>query len=88
MPKVNLGFTPSRQAEVIAKTIRRYMVDNDIPDLTTMADRLNMSRQTLSRKLSEGGWKDTELAAAIRVLKIWPEEVLAMFGQKLPKDAA
>lgn len=88
MPKVTLGFTPSRQAEVIAKTIKKAMVDADIPDLTTLADRLRMSRQTLSRKMSEGGWKDTELAEAIRVLKIGPEGVLAMFGQKLPRDAA
>lgn len=88
MPKVNLGFTPTKQAEVISKTIRRYMVDNDISDLTTMADRLDMSRQTLSRKLSEGGWKETELATAARVLKIRPEEFLAMFGLKLPKDVA
>lgn len=88
MPKVNLGFTPSRQADVIAKTIRRYMVDNDIPDLTTMAQRLSMSRQTFSRKLNQGGWDEVELATAIRVLKIRPEEVLAMFGLKLPQGAA
>ena len=88
MPKVNLCFTPSRQADVIAKTIRRYMVDNDIPDLTTMAQRLQMSRQTFSRKLKQGGWDEAELATAIRVLKIRPEEVLAMFGLKLPRDAA
>ena len=88
MPKVNLGFTPSRQADVIAKTIRRYMVDNDIPDLTTMAQRLSMSRQTFSRKLKQGGWDEAELATAIRVLKIRPEEVLAMFGLKLPQGAA
>lgn len=88
MPKVNLGFTPAKQADVIAKTIRRYMVDNDIPDLTTMAERLSMSRQTFSRKLKQGGWDEAELAKVIRVLKIRPEEVLAMFGLKLPRDAA
>lgn len=88
MPKVNLGFTPTKQADVISKTIRRYMVDNDIPDMTTMAARLRMSRQTFSRKLKEGGWSETELAAAIQTLRIRPEDVLAMFGQKLPKDAA
>ena len=88
MPKVALGFTPTKQADVISKTIRRYMVDNDIRDMATMADRLRMSRQTFSRKLSEGGWKDTELADAIRVLKIGPADSLAMFGQKLPKDVA
>ena len=88
MPRVNLGFTPSQQARVIAKTIKKAMVDNDIPDNTTMADRLHMSRQTFSRKLSEGGWKDTELAEAIRILKIDPESVLAMFGAKLPREIA
>lgn len=88
MPKVNLGFTPSRQAQIIAKTIRKAMVDNDIPDLTTMADRLHMSRQTFARKLNEGGWKETELADAIRILKIAPDGVLAMFGMKLPKEVA
>ena len=88
MPRVNLGFTPSRQAQVIAKTIKKAMVDNDIPDITTMADRMHMSRQTFSRKLNEGGWKDTELADAIRILKIDPESVLAMFGAKLPRGVA
>lgn len=88
MPKVNLGFTPSRQAQIIAKTIRKGMVENDIPDLTTMADRLHMSRQTFARKLKEGGWKDTELAEAIRILKIGPEPALAMLGLKLPKEVA
>ena len=88
MPKVNLGFTQARQAEVISKTIRKAMVDNDIPDMTTLAARLRMSRQTLSRKLKGGGWTDAELASAIRVLHIGPEGVLAMFGQKLPRDVA
>lgn len=88
MPKVHLGFTPVRQAEVISKIIRKAMVDCDIPDLTTLADRLHMSRQTLSRKLNEGGWKETEIASVVRVLKIGPEGLLAMFGQTLPRDVA
>lgn len=88
MPRVNLGFTPSRQAQVISKIIRKGMVDNDIPDKNTMADRMHMSRQTFSRKLAEGGWKDTELAEAIRILKLCPADALAMVGLKLPKEIA
>ena len=40
------------------------------------------------RKLNEGGWKETEIASVVRVLKIGPEGVLAMFGQTLPRDVA
>ena len=82
MPRVNLGTpTPAQQRAVMNKIIKKAMVDCDIEDYTALSLRMGMSRQAISRRMNDGGWKDEEL------WKLSAEQLAAMLGA-LPRPAA
>ncbi|MBQ2997287.1 MAG: hypothetical protein IJE22_08680 [Oscillibacter sp.] len=81
MPRTKLGSpTPAQQRAVFNRIMRMAMAANDIPDLTALAPRLNMTRQALSYRVNHGGWKYEEICLLVRVLKITGEQLAAMFG--------
>ena len=88
MPRVKLGTpTPAQQWAVMNKVIKKAMVDCDIEDYTALGLRMGMSRQAISRRMNDGGWKDEELWKLVRVLKLSAEQLAAMLGA-LPRPAA
>lgn len=91
MPRVKLGTpTPAQQRAVmnkIIKIIKKAMVDCDIEDYTALGLQMGMSRQAISRRMNDGGWKDEELWKLVRVLKLSAEQLAAMLGA-LPRPAA
>lgn len=88
MPRVKLGTpTPAQQRTVMNKIIKKAMVDCDIEDYTALGLRMGMSRQAISRRMNDGGWKDEELWKLVRVLKLSAEQLAAMLGA-LPRPAA
>ena len=88
MPSVKLGTpTPAQQRDVMNKIIKKAMVDCDIEDYTALGLRMGMSRQAISRRMNDGGWKDEELWKLVRVLKLSAEQLAAMLGA-LPRPAA
>ena len=72
---------------VMNKVIKKAMVDCDIEDYTALGLRMGMSRQAISRRMNDGGWKDEELWKLVRVLKLSAEQLAAMLGA-LPRPAA
>ena len=83
MPRVNLGTpTPAQQRAVMNKIIKKAMVDCDIDDYTDLGLRMGMSRQAVSRRMNDGGWKDEELWRLVRVLKLDVSQVARMMGVK------
>ena len=46
-----------------------------------------MSRQAVSRRMNDGGWKDEELWRLVRVLKLTAEQLAVMLGAS-PRPAA
>lgn len=74
-------------AGVMNKIIKKAMVDCDIEDYTALSLRMGMSRQAISRRMNDGGWKDEELWKLVRVLKLSAEQLAAMLGA-LPRPAA
>lgn len=81
MPKVKLGTpTLAQQRSVMNKIIKKAMVDCDIEDYTALGLRMGMSRQAVSRRMNDGGWKDEELWRLVRVLKLTAEQLAAMLG--------
>ena len=83
MPRVNLGTpTPAQQRAVMNKIIKKAMVDCDIEDYTALGLRMGMSRQAVSRRMNDGGWKDEELWRLVRVLKLDVSQVARMMGVK------
>ena len=88
MPRVKLGTpTPAQQRAVMNKVIKKAMVDCYIEDYTALGLRMGMSRQAISRRMNDGGWKDEELWKLVRVLKLSAEQLAAMLGA-LPRPAA
>ena len=88
MPRVKLGTpTPAQQRAVMNTIIKKAMVDCDIEDYTALGLRMGMSRQAISRRMNDGGWKDEELWKLVRVLKLSAEQLAAMLGA-LPRPAA
>ena len=88
MPRVKLGTpTPAQQRAVMNKVIKKAMVDCAIEDYTALGLRMGMSRQAISRRMNDGGWKDEELWKLVRVLKLSAEQLAAMLGA-LPWPAA
>ena len=88
MPRVKLGTpTPAQQRAVMTKISKKAMVDCDIEDYTALGLRMGMSRQAISRRMNDGGWKDEELWKLVRVLKLSAEQLAAMLGA-LPRPAA
>lgn len=88
MPRVKLGTpTPAQQRAVMNKITKKAMVDCDIEDYTALGLRMGMSRQAISRRMNDGGWKDEELWKLVRVLKLSAEQLAAMLGA-LPRPAA
>ena len=69
------------------KVIKKAMVDCDIEDYTALGLRMGMSRQAISRRMNDGGWKDEELWKLVQVLKLSAEQLAAMLGA-LPRPAA
>lgn len=89
MPSVKLGTpTPAQQRAVMNKIIKKAMVDCDIADYTVLGLRMGMSRQAVSRRMNDGGWKDEELWRLVRVLKLTAEQLAVMLGAKLTPPAA
>lgn len=89
MPRGKLGTpTPAQQRDVMNKVIRKAMVDCDIEDYTVLGLRMGMSRQAVSRRMNDGGWKDEELWRLVRVLKLTAEQLSVMLGAKLTPPAA
>ena len=83
MPRVKLGTpTPAQQRAVMNKIIKKAMVDCDIDDYTGLGLRMGMSRQAVSRRMNDGGWKDEELWRLVRVLKLDVSQVARMMGVK------
>lgn len=83
MPSVKLGTpTPAQQRAVMNKIIKKAMVDCDIDDYTALGLRMGMSRQAVSRRMNDGGWKDEELWRLVRVLKLDVSQVARMMGVK------
>ena len=83
MPRVKLGTpTPAQQRAVMNKIIKKAMVDCDIEDYTALGLRMGMSRQAVSRRMNDGGWKDEELWRLVRVLKLDVSQVARMMGVK------
>lgn len=81
MPKVKLGTpTLAQQRSAMNKIIKKAMVDCDIEDYTALGLRMGMSRQAVSRRMNDGGWKDEELWRLVRVLKLTAEQLAAMLG--------
>ena len=81
MPRVNLGTpTPAQQRAVMNKIIKKAMVDCDIEDYTALGLRMGMSRQAVSRRMNDGGWKDEELWRLVRVLKLTAEQLAGKTG--------
>ena len=88
MPRVKLGTpTPAQQRAVMNKVFKTALVDCDIEDYTALGLRMGMSRQAISRRMNDGGWKDEELWKLVRVLKLSAEQLAAMLGA-LPRPAA
>lgn len=88
MPRVKLGTpTPAQQRDVMNKVIKKAMVDCEIEDYTALGLRMGMSRQAISRRMNDGGWKDEELWKLVRVLKLSAEQLAAMLGAT-PRPAA
>ena len=88
MPKVKLGTpTLAQQRSVMNKIIKKAMVDCDIEDYTALGLRMGMSRQAVSRRMNDGGWKDEELWRLVRVLKLTAEQLAVMLGAT-PRPAA
>ena len=88
MPRVKLGTpTPAQQRAVMNKIIKKAMVDCDIDDYTDLGLRMGMSRQAVSRRMNDGGWKDEELWRLVRVLKLTAEQLAVMLGAT-PSPAA
>lgn len=88
MPRVKLGTpTPAQQRAVMNKVIKKAMVDCEIEDYTALGLRMGMSRQAISRRMNDGGWKDEELWKLVRVLKLSAEQLAAMLGAT-PRPAA
>ena len=88
MPRVKLGTpTPAQQRAVMNKIIKKAMVACDIEDYTALGLQMGMSRQAISRRMNDGGWKDEELWKLVRVLKLSAEQLAAMLGA-LPRPAA
>ena len=69
------------------KVIKKAMVDCEIDDYTALGLRMGMSRQAISRRMNDGGWKDEELWRLVRVLKLSAEQLAAMLGAT-PRPAA
>lgn len=83
MPRVKLGTPkPAQQRAVMNKIIKKAMVDCDIEDYTALSLRMGMSRQAVSRRMNDGGWKDEELWRLVRVLKLDVSQVARMMGVK------
>ena len=83
MPRVKPGTpTPAQQRAVMNKIIKKAMVDCDIDDYTALGLRMGMSRQAVSRRMNDGGWKDEELWRLVRVLKLDVSQVARMMGVK------
>ena len=83
MPRVNIGTpTPAQQRAVMNKIIKKAMVDCDIDDYTDLGLQMGMSRQAVSRRMKDGGWKDEELWRLVRVLKLDVSQVARMMGVK------
>ena len=83
MPRVKLGTpTPAQQRAVMNKIIKKAMVDCDIEDYTALGLRMGMSRQAVSRRMNDGGWKDEELWRLVRVLELDVSQVARMMGVK------
>lgn len=88
MPRTKLSIpTPSQQRAAMNKVIKKAMVDCDIDDYTGLALRMGMSRQAVSRRMNDGGWKDEELWKLVRVLKLTAEQLAVMLGAT-PRPAA
>lgn len=84
MPRVKLGIpSPAQQRAAFNKIVKKAMVDNDIEDYVTLASRMGMSRQAVSRRMNDGGWKLEELWLLVRVLKLSGEQAAAMLGAAL-----
>ena len=79
--------TPAQQRSVMNKVITKAMVDCEIEDYTALGLRMGMSRQAISRRMNDGGWKDEELWKLVRVLKLSAEKLAAMLGAT-PRPAA
>ena len=83
MPRVKLGTpTPAQQRAVMNKIIKKAMVDCDIDDYTDLGLQMGMSRQAVSRRMNDGGWKYEELCRLVRVLKLDVSQVARMMGVK------
>lgn len=81
MPRVKLGTpTPAQQRQAMNKVIKKAMVDCDIADYNTLGLRMGMSRQAVSRRMNDGGWKVEELWRLVRVLRLTPGQVGTMMG--------
>lgn len=81
MPRTKLGIpTPAQQRDALKRVIKVSMAANDVDSYTELAVMLGMSRQALSRRMNDGGWKFEELCRLIRVLKMDPDQVSKMMG--------
>ncbi|MCQ5025487.1 hypothetical protein NE612_01365 [Oscillibacter valericigenes] len=81
MPRTKLGIpTPAQQRETLKRVIKVSMAANDVDSYTELAGLMGMSRQALSRRMNDGGWKFEELCRLIRVLKMDQEQVSRMMG--------
>ena len=81
MPRVKLGTpTPAQQRQAMNKVIKKAMVDCDIADYNTLGLRMGMSRQAVSRRMNDGGWKVEELWRLVRVLHLTAEQLAIMLG--------
>lgn len=88
MPRVKLGApTPDQQRVAMNKVIKKAMVECDIEDYVTLGLRMGMSRQAISRRMNDGGWKIEELWRLVRVLKLSAGQVASMLGAP-PSPAA
>ena len=81
MPRTKLSIpTPSQQRANFKRVVRMAMAANDIDSYASLATMMGMSRQAVSRRMNDGGWKFEELCQLIRVLKMGPDQVARMMG--------
>lgn len=81
MPKVKLGRDPRQEhANSISRIIRHHMTDRDISSQTELAQRSGIPRQTLGRRMRNGGWGLDELLALDKVLRFSQEDAAAIMG--------
>lgn len=74
------AFNPVKQQEILAHTVRVAMARLDIRTQGQLAVMLGMTRVTLNKRLTHGGWDFVELCRLFRTLEFTEDEIVRAMG--------